>query len=276
MRAAPAAARTEVPAGYGRLAQTWYKARAARRSPIITTPTGALRSGSHQVAGNVPALAAYGTPRGNEGRFLHDHGGAVFLVARRQRAADRRHRARSSDSSEPEWMTPALQAVLRGVLRRAGAAGRRVRRLDAQGPGHAHHQRDQGGRLPADARTRCIRSPPTRWSASAPLRIRPAKYGILTELLPAQQLVVANGWIEGTTVGSIMLGVLLGGAPHQREGVDDAARLRPSAHRHRHRYAARRRPSASSPASTSSPPSSTGSFRTPASIIACRARIRST
>ena len=26
----------------------------------------------------------------------------------------------------------------------------------------------------------------------------PAKYGILTELLPPQQLVVANGWIEGT------------------------------------------------------------------------------
>jgi len=40
----------------------------------------------------------------------------------------------------------------------------------------------------------------------------PAKYGILTELLPARQLVVANGWIEGTTVGSIILGVLLGGA----------------------------------------------------------------
>ena len=39
----------------------------------------------------------------------------------------------------------------------------------------------------------------------------PAKYGILTELLPPQQLVVANGWIEGTTVGSIILGVLLGG-----------------------------------------------------------------
>ena len=29
----------------------------------------------------------------------------------------------------------------------------------------------------------------------------PAKYGILTELLPPQQLVAANGWIEGTTVG---------------------------------------------------------------------------
>jgi MFS family permease len=40
----------------------------------------------------------------------------------------------------------------------------------------------------------------------------PAKYGILTELLPAHQLVVANGWIEGTTVSSIILGVLLGGA----------------------------------------------------------------
>ena len=39
----------------------------------------------------------------------------------------------------------------------------------------------------------------------------PAKYGILTQLLPARQLVVANGWIEGTTVTSIILGVLLGG-----------------------------------------------------------------
>ena len=39
----------------------------------------------------------------------------------------------------------------------------------------------------------------------------PAKYGILTELLPPRQLVIANGWIEGTTVGSIILGFLLGG-----------------------------------------------------------------
>jgi len=39
----------------------------------------------------------------------------------------------------------------------------------------------------------------------------PAKYGILTELLPAKQLVIANGWIEGTTVASIILGVLTGG-----------------------------------------------------------------
>ncbi|KQP49629.1 lysophospholipid transporter LplT [Pseudorhodoferax sp. Leaf274] len=39
----------------------------------------------------------------------------------------------------------------------------------------------------------------------------PAKYGILTELLPPSQLVKANGWIEGLTIGSIILGVLLGG-----------------------------------------------------------------
>ena len=45
----------------------------------------------------------------------------------------------------------------------------------------------------------------------------PAKYGILTELLPPSQLVKANGWIEGLTVGSIILGVVLGGqlvGPH--------------------------------------------------------------
>jgi LPLT family lysophospholipid transporter-like MFS transporter len=40
----------------------------------------------------------------------------------------------------------------------------------------------------------------------------PAKYGILTEMLPAEKLVAANGWIEGTTVGSIILGTVLGGA----------------------------------------------------------------
>ena len=40
----------------------------------------------------------------------------------------------------------------------------------------------------------------------------PAKYGILTELLPPSKLVAANGWIEGTTVGSIILGTVVGGA----------------------------------------------------------------
>jgi MFS family permease len=39
----------------------------------------------------------------------------------------------------------------------------------------------------------------------------PAKYGILTEYLPPAKLVIANGWIEGLTVGSIILGTVLGG-----------------------------------------------------------------
>ena len=39
----------------------------------------------------------------------------------------------------------------------------------------------------------------------------PAKYGILTEYLPSRLLVVANGWIEGLTVGAIILGVVIGG-----------------------------------------------------------------
>ncbi|HEY5798703.1 MAG TPA: lysophospholipid transporter LplT [Burkholderiaceae bacterium] len=40
----------------------------------------------------------------------------------------------------------------------------------------------------------------------------PAKYGILTELLPPEKLVAANGWIEGLTIASIILGIAMGGA----------------------------------------------------------------
>jgi len=39
----------------------------------------------------------------------------------------------------------------------------------------------------------------------------PAKYGILTELLPSDKLVAANGWMEGLIIGSIIFGTLLGG-----------------------------------------------------------------
>jgi len=39
----------------------------------------------------------------------------------------------------------------------------------------------------------------------------PAKYGILTELLPPDKLVAANGWMEGLIIGSIIFGTLLGG-----------------------------------------------------------------
>jgi MFS family permease len=69
----------------------------------------------------------------------------------------------------------------------------------------------------------------------------PAKYGILTEYLPPDQLVLANGWMEGLTVGAIILGAILGGimvgphlapwvlrhfdAPGIESGVDSAAEL---------------------------------------------------
>lgn len=39
----------------------------------------------------------------------------------------------------------------------------------------------------------------------------PAKYGILTEYLPANKLVVANAWMEGATVMAIILGAIIGG-----------------------------------------------------------------
>ena len=39
----------------------------------------------------------------------------------------------------------------------------------------------------------------------------PAKYGILTEYLPSEKLVLANSWIEGLTVLAIVLGAIIGG-----------------------------------------------------------------
>jgi len=39
----------------------------------------------------------------------------------------------------------------------------------------------------------------------------PAKYGIVTEMLPPEKLVAANGWIEALTVASIVLGSFVGG-----------------------------------------------------------------
>ena len=57
----------------------------------------------------------------------------------------------------------------------------------------------------------------------------PAKYGILTEFLPPAQLVKANGWMEGLTIASIILGVVLGGQLLQPE-VFAALRAVPGVH----------------------------------------------
>ncbi len=56
----------------------------------------------------------------------------------------------------------------------------------------------------------------------------PAKYGILTELLPPDKLVVANSWMEGTTVAAIVLGAIIGGAlinPQLAESILNSAGL---------------------------------------------------
>jgi MFS family permease len=45
----------------------------------------------------------------------------------------------------------------------------------------------------------------------------PAKYGILPELLPEEELVKANGWVEASTVVSILFGVGLGSALVDRD-----------------------------------------------------------
>ncbi|AOY01831.1 lysophospholipid transporter LplT [Jeongeupia sp. USM3] len=39
----------------------------------------------------------------------------------------------------------------------------------------------------------------------------PAKYGLVTEYLPHEKLVEANGWLEGATVAAIIFGTVLGG-----------------------------------------------------------------
>jgi MFS family permease len=39
----------------------------------------------------------------------------------------------------------------------------------------------------------------------------PAKYGLVTELVPPRALVAANGWIEVTVVGAVLLGTVCGG-----------------------------------------------------------------
>jgi LPLT family lysophospholipid transporter-like MFS transporter len=39
----------------------------------------------------------------------------------------------------------------------------------------------------------------------------PAKYGLLTESVPASSLVAANGWVESTVVISVLLGTVVGG-----------------------------------------------------------------
>ena len=69
----------------------------------------------------------------------------------------------------------------------------------------------------------------------------PAKYGILTELLPPSQLVKANGWIEGLTILSVILGIVLGGQLVGRHVSAALLGLDLPMYRHRHRHPGRKR-----------------------------------
>jgi MFS family permease len=51
----------------------------------------------------------------------------------------------------------------------------------------------------------------------------PAKYGLVTELVPSHRLVVANAWLEVSTVVAILLGTLLGGGLTDQPFVDAAS-----------------------------------------------------
>ena len=95
----------------------------------------------------------------------------------------------------------------------------------------------------------------------------PAKYGILTEYLPHRKLVIANGWIEGLTVASIILGTVLGGVLIHAARLGRAAALRHAADRDRDRHRRPRRRSRSSSWSTPSRRSSTSRCRAPACAI---------
>ena len=66
----------------------------------------------------------------------------------------------------------------------------------------------------------------------------PAKYGILTELLPPEKLIAANAWLESATVGSTILGTVIGGAlvsQYVNHWVSACA-LAARAHRRRRRH----------------------------------------
>lgn len=112
--------------------------------------------------------------------------------------------------NEPAWMTPLLKLffVVSYVIF-AAWVGIFADSMP-KGPRDVYHQRGKNRRLHHHA-VRHAPSSRLRHRGSGAAAYSPAKYGILTELLPPEKLVKANGWIEGLTVASIILGTGLGG-----------------------------------------------------------------
>ena len=119
--------------------------------------------------------------------------------------------ARLSELGQPAWLLPVLKLVFTiayvacapfvGALADAGPKGRVM--LLANGVKIAGALLLMGGVNPLVAF--CI----VGLGAAV---YSPAKYGLVTELLPPSKLVAANGWLETTTIIAIIAGTVLGGA----------------------------------------------------------------
>ena len=155
-------------------------------------------------------------PLFDEARFLHDHVGAVFQLAGRQRTLFVAAVELLRTEGAPEWQRAALVPMFAlfyvllapfvGAFADALPKGRVMFLSNAI--------KVLGCLMMLTGWHPLLAYAVVGLGAAA---YSPAKYGILTELLPASQLVKANGWIEGLTIASIILGVLLGGqlvAPH--------------------------------------------------------------
>src|SRR5690606_24059092 len=137
----------------GRIAVCWHAARpeggrAWLTFHDITTP-GRRNRGAPRfraITRSTRWLAGTGRCGANEARFLHHHGRAVLLVAGRQRAPDRRDGAPRGEQLARVGRA-AAEALLHHLVCDARALRRGLRRLDAEGPGHADHQLREDRRL---------------------------------------------------------------------------------------------------------------------------------
>jgi len=104
----------------------------------------------------------------------------------------------------PSWHTPILQGFF-VFPTSCSPLSSRLCRLAAQRPGDVYQQHIKftGCIAMLIGVNPLIAYAMVGFGAAA---YSPAKYGILTEYLPPEKLVMANGWIEGLTVAAIVLG----------------------------------------------------------------------
>ena len=212
-----------------RPSRMWYKTRAQERTKIVRTFP------RRRVGGAIRAF-----PEDDETRLLHHHGGAVLLVARRQRAAGRGHRA-AGDLQEPGVDDAVAQVLL--LVSYVALAPFVGAFADSMPKGRVmfitNTVKIVGCALMLFGAAPAAR--PTRSSASAPRPTRRPSTASSPSTCRTQQLVVANGWIEGLTVASIILGTLLGGVLIGPQVSGGAAAASTCPHRDRDRHRRRKR-----------------------------------